>query len=82
MVTSSKIMNQDKVYDKDGDELELGRQANDTGPGRNPRCCTKARYIKNKGAGPFSPNPGKYACVCLGKVYCPDHGIRCNGSHN
>jgi hypothetical protein len=69
--------------DEDGLELELGEMPVDAGFGRSPRCCTKARYIMNhRGDGPFSDNPGKYACVCNGKSYCPDHGIRCNGSHD
>lgn len=69
------------VLDKDGDVLELGR----TPQARfgNTRCCGAARYITNhQGDGPFGASPGKYACVCNGKSYCPEHGIRCNGSHD
>lgn len=73
----------DTAIDSKGRELKLGGMANDCGPGRNPRCCTKARYILNhKGGGPMSANPGPYACVCYGISYCPDHGTQCNGSHD
>ena len=54
----------------DGRAVKLAETATDYGSGRNPRCCNKARF------GHF------YFCVCAGRSYCPDHGIRCNGSHS
>jgi len=74
---------ENRAYDEDGLELELGDVPQNHAHGHGgPRCCDDARYILNhKGGGPFSDNPGKYTCVCYGKSYCPDHGIRCNGSH-
>lgn len=69
--------------DPDGLELLLGKVPPASDPFGNSRCCGQARYVENhKGDGPFGANPGKYACVCLGKSYCPEHGIRCNGSHD
>lgn len=53
-----------------GKVVELGGQPTDYGSGRNPRCCSKARV------GRF------YFCVCASRSYCPDHGVRCNGTHN
>ena len=71
------------ILDDEGLELKLGGQPSIGSAGRGPRCCAEARFILNhKGDGPFSDNPGKYSCVCEGRSYCPEHGIRCNGTHD
>ena len=53
-----------------GRAVTLGGRPHNYGSGRNPLCCSKAR------TGHF------YFCVCAARSYCPDHGVKCNGSHS
>ena len=55
-----------------GNILKLGEKAPTTVIG-NPPCCHKARVIEE----------GGYACVCLVRCWCPDHGgPECVGTHD